>query len=66
MSQFLTTTEAARHVRLSKATMERLRVKGGGPDFLNPVPGRVLYDVVDLDAWMWSRRRQSTSETKAA
>jgi hypothetical protein len=66
MSQFLTTVEAARHVRLSKATLERLRVKGGGPEFLNPVPGRVFYDVVDLDAWMWSRRRTSTSESQAA
>ncbi|MCK1305009.1 MULTISPECIES: helix-turn-helix domain-containing protein [unclassified Bradyrhizobium] len=66
MSQFLNTVEAARHVRLSKATMERLRVKGGGPDFLNPVPGRVFYAVTDLDAWMWSRRRKSTSETEAA
>ncbi|WP_369010449.1 helix-turn-helix domain-containing protein [Bradyrhizobium sp. PRIMUS42] len=65
MQQFLDTKEAARHVRLSGATLERLRVKGGGPVYINPIPGRVLYDVTDLDAWMWSRRRKSTSESQA-
>ncbi|QOZ69154.1 helix-turn-helix domain-containing protein [Bradyrhizobium arachidis] len=62
MSNYLNTREAARHVRLSTATLERLRVKGGGPTYINPVPDRVVYRVDDLDAWMQSRRRSSTSE----
>ena len=66
MQQFLDTREAAKHVRLSTATLERLRVKGGGPAYINPIPTRVLYNVTDLDAWMWSRRRNSTSENQAA
>jgi hypothetical protein len=66
MQQFLNTREAAKHVRLSTATLERLRVTGGGPDFISPIPTRVLYDVTDLDAWMWSRRRKSTSEVQSA
>ncbi|WOH55287.1 helix-turn-helix domain-containing protein [Bradyrhizobium sp. BWC-3-1] len=66
MQQFLDTKEAAKHVRLSTATLERLRVRGGGPHYITPIPTRVLYDVTDLDAWMWSRRRKSTSETEAA
>ncbi|MCK1343099.1 MULTISPECIES: helix-turn-helix domain-containing protein [unclassified Bradyrhizobium] len=66
MQQFLDTKEAAKHVRLSTATLERLRVRGGGPPYITPIPSRVLYDVTDLDAWMWSRRRHSTSETEAA
>ncbi|RXG97350.1 helix-turn-helix domain-containing protein [Bradyrhizobium zhanjiangense] len=65
MQQFLDTKEAARHVRLSPATLERLRVRGGGPAYINPIPSRVIYDVTDLDVWMWSRRRKSTSETEA-
>jgi hypothetical protein len=66
MNQFLDTREAAKHVRLSTATLERLRVTGGGPTFIKPIPTRVLYDVTDLDAWMWARRQQSTSENQAA
>jgi len=63
MQQFLDTKEAAKHVRLSPATLERLRVKGGGPTFINPIARRIVYDVVDLDCWMRSRKRESTSET---
>jgi hypothetical protein len=66
MNQFLDTKEAAKHVRLSTATLERLRVTGGGPAFIKPIPTRVVYDVADLDAWMRGRRRQSTSENQAA
>jgi hypothetical protein len=66
MSQFLYTKEAAKHVRLSTATLERLRVTGGGPTFIKPIPTRVVYDVTDLDAWMRARRQQSTSENQAA
>jgi hypothetical protein len=66
MQQFLDTKEAAKHVRLSTATLERLRVTGGGPTFIKPIPTRVVYDVVDLDVWMRGRRRNSTSESQAA
>jgi predicted DNA-binding transcriptional regulator AlpA len=66
MSQFLDTKEAAKRVRLSSATLERLRVTGEGPPFIKPIPSRVVYDAEDLDAWMRERRRRSTSETRAA
>ncbi|SFL51037.1 Helix-turn-helix domain-containing protein [Bradyrhizobium sp. NFR13] len=66
MQQFLDTKEAAKHVRLSTATLERLRVTGSGPHFIKPIPTRVLYDVADLDAWMRGRRQLSTSENQAA
>lgn len=65
MSSYLNTREAAAHVRLSTATLERLRVKGDGPTYINPVPDRVVYTVDDLDAWMNSRRCKSTSEQAA-
>jgi hypothetical protein len=65
MFTYLNTREAAKHVRLSTATLERLRVKGGGPIYINPVPDRVVYTVADLDAWMASRRRTSTSDQAA-
>jgi hypothetical protein len=66
MNQFLDTREAAKHVRLSTATLERLRVTGGGPVFIKPIPTRVVYDVSDLNAWMKGRSHKSTSESQAA
>ncbi|TKV78925.1 helix-turn-helix domain-containing protein [Bradyrhizobium elkanii] len=66
MQQFLDVKAAAKHVCLSPGTLNRLRVTGDGPVFIRPVPGRVVYDVTDLDAWLWARRRKSTSEAEAA
>lgn len=66
MSQFFDTKEAARYVRLSTATLERLRVTGGGPVFIKPTPARVIYDAADLDSWMRAKRQHFTSEIKAA
>lgn len=60
----LTTSEAARFLRLSVPTMERLRVTGSGPIFIKLGPGkrcRVVYRRADLDAWINAQRRDSTS-----
>lgn len=62
----LTTSEAARFLRLSAQTMERLRVTGDGPAFIKLGPGRgarVVYRRSDLDAWLHAQRRDSTSDT---
>jgi hypothetical protein len=64
MEGLLTTAEAARVLRLSPRTLERLRVQGTGPRFLklgSGVRARVLYDPLDLRAWI-ERRYASTSE----
>lgn len=52
---------AAEHIGLSVSTLNKLRVFGGGPVFLK-LGRRVKYDVADLDAWLASRRRRSTSD----
>jgi predicted DNA-binding transcriptional regulator AlpA len=52
---------AADHVGLSVSTLNKLRVFGGGPVFLK-LGRRVAYDVADLDAWLASKRRTSTSD----
>lgn len=52
---------AAKHLGLSVSTLNKLRVFGGGPVFLK-LGRRVAYDVADLDAWLTSRRRSSTSD----
>jgi excisionase family DNA binding protein len=63
----LSVTEAASYVGLSASTINKLRVFGGGPSFLK-LGKRVVYDKRDLDAWLESKRRRSTSDdgTQAA
>lgn len=56
----LKVTEAAERLRLSKSTLDKLRVYGGGPAY-HKLGRAVVYSVSDLDAWMTSRRRESTA-----
>jgi excisionase family DNA binding protein len=56
----LRVTEAAEHLRLSKSTLDKLRVYGGGPTYMK-LGRTVIYAQDDLDAWMASRRRESTA-----
>lgn len=65
--RFLDTKQSAEYVGLSPRTMESYRVNGDGPPYIKhggARSGLVLYLVDDLDAWLDSRRRQSTSERK--
>ena len=58
----LDTRAAARHVGLSKSTLEKLRVFGGGPRYLK-LGTAVRYRTEDLDAWLAARIVSSTSQT---
>jgi hypothetical protein len=60
----LNTKQAAEHVPCAKSTLDKLRVKGGGPIFIK-IGKRVLYDTDDLDRWIAGQKRASTSDTKA-
>jgi excisionase family DNA binding protein len=55
------TREAATYTGLAKSTLEKLRVTGGGCPYMR-VGRVVVYDPDDLDAWLASHRRTSTSE----
>ena len=59
---FLRTPEAALRVGLTPATLEKLRVVGGGPPFYRVGPKRILYDPADLDTWVRSKKFASTSQ----
>ena len=59
---FLRTRDAALRVGLTPATLEKLRVVGGGPPFYRVGPKRILYDPADLDSWVRSKKFASTSE----
>ena len=57
----LRTLEAATYTGLSKSTLEKLRVTGGGPEYA--ALGRVVvYRIEDLDAWVFAHKRRSTSD----
>jgi predicted DNA-binding transcriptional regulator AlpA len=57
----LPVSAAATYLGLSGSTLNKLRVFGGGPVFLK-LGRRVAYDIADLDAWLATKRRTSTSD----
>jgi excisionase family DNA binding protein len=62
MPEVLTTDQAAAHLALGRSTLEKWRCSGTGPKFIKLGLRRVGYHKADLDEWVASRRRTSTSE----
>ena len=58
----LRTADAAAYVGLAPSTLEKMRIQGGGPVFEKSGPKIVVYKISDLEAWLTSRRRTSTSD----
>ena len=58
---YLNCEEAGAHLNLSPRTLEKLRTIGGGPRF-RKLGRRIVYKIVDLDAWAESRACESTSD----
>ena len=58
----LTEDEAARMLRLSARTMQRLRLDGEGPRFVKLTGRRIGYAIGDLQAWIRARSVTSTSD----
>ena len=64
-SPVLDTVAAARYCSLSSKTLESWRCSGkNGPPFVK-IGRRVLYRVADLDAWLGTHVRRTTSERAA-
>ena len=59
--RLLTQSEAAKLLRLSERTLERLRLQGGGPVYVK-ANRSVRYREADLEAWIEARVVNSTSE----
>jgi predicted DNA-binding transcriptional regulator AlpA len=57
----LRTTDAARRLGVSASFLEKARVNGSGPVYCK-IGRTVAYRDVDIDAWVASLVRQSTSE----
>jgi predicted DNA-binding transcriptional regulator AlpA len=47
--------EAARTLRISPRTLQRLRAQGGGPPAVRVSARRIGYRVEDLDTWIRAR-----------
>lgn len=61
----LTPEHAAARLGVAKQSLAKWRVSGTGPVFVK-VGSRVFYRPQDLDAWVETRLRRSTSEYEAA
>jgi predicted DNA-binding transcriptional regulator AlpA len=61
----LNVIQAATYLGLSKSTLDKARVYGGGPAYLK-LGKRVVYTTTDLDVWINSKRRRHTSEVPVA
>lgn len=62
---YLTSDEAAKFLKLSIRTLERMRVTGDGPRFMKAGTGkrsRVLYKASDISEWLEGNAYHSTSE----
>lgn len=65
IARYLTSIEAAKHLRLSERTLSYLRAQSGGPPFIAISRRRIVYDVAELDRWARSRQFNSISEYAA-
>ena len=60
--RYLRVSEAARYCGMSVSNLNKRRFAGNGPRY-SRLPGKtVLYAIEDLDAWITSFQRMSTSE----
>jgi excisionase family DNA binding protein len=65
MDMLLTPRNAADALQISVRTLERLRVTGNGPAFVKTGNRLVRYRQADLENWLASRARHSTSECRS-
>ncbi len=62
MLRHMRTDEAANYLRLSRSTLEKLRLSGMGPPYIKSGQRIVIYKLEDLDGWLEGRKHLSTSE----
>ncbi|QIG92439.1 helix-turn-helix transcriptional regulator [Bradyrhizobium sp. 6(2017)] len=57
----LNVKQAAEYTGLSKSSLDKLRIYGGGPIFIK-LGARVVYDSTDIDSWLASKKVANTSQ----
>ena len=58
----LRTPDAAQYINMGIGWLEKSRLRGDGPPFVRIGARAVGYLIADLDRWLASRRRASTSK----
>lgn len=64
-NDFLPVKTAAAYLMVSKSFLDKLRVHGGGPEFVRLSARKILYRRHDLDNWARQRRFESTAQYPA-
>jgi len=59
--QYLKTRDAASYCSIAKSTLDKYRLTGSGPIF-SKLGRSVVYSISDLDEWITSYKRTSTSD----
>lgn len=60
----LNVVQAADYTTISKSSLDKLRVNGGGPLYIK-VGARIIYDRIDLDLWLIGKKIANTSQAMA-
>ena len=58
--------EAAHYLGISESSLAKWRCSGTGPPYMKLGERVVVYDQSQLDSWLQSRSRRSTSECEAS
>ena len=64
MSKLLDPDAVAERVGLSRSTLAKIRVRGGGPPFVK-IGAKVLYPDAELEAWLEAQPRHSSTASTA-
>jgi predicted DNA-binding transcriptional regulator AlpA len=62
MNECMRTDAAAHYLGIANSTLNKTRLTGDGPPFVKVGPRAVAYRRADLDAWLETRVRRSTSD----
>jgi predicted DNA-binding transcriptional regulator AlpA len=60
----LSVIQAASYTNISKSSLDKLRVYGGGPLYIK-VGARVVYDRLDIDTWLSGKKVANTSQSSS-
>lgn len=60
--RYLRPVEAAAYTGVAASTLAKRRLRGDPPTYLKIATNTVVYAIEDLDAWLQSCRRSSTSD----
>jgi predicted DNA-binding transcriptional regulator AlpA len=60
----LSVQAAAEFLGVHRSFLDRRRVEGGGPEFLQLSSRKVVYERATLERWIDAQRRRSTSDTR--